>query len=58
MVFLMTSHIVADTNATGSLSVLAADAVPALLLLRALNSRACCRQQARASLGEEGNLGK
>jgi len=58
MVFLMTSCVVGDTNATGSLSVLAVDSVPASLLLRALNSRACCRQQASASLGQEGNSGK
>lgn len=58
MVFLMTSRTAADTSATGSLSVLAADAVPASLRLRAPNSRARCRQQASASLGEEGNLGK
>lgn len=55
MVFLMISSIVADTSATGSLSVLA---VTASLLLQASNSWLCCCQQATAALGEEGKSGK
>lgn len=55
MVFLMISSIVADTSATGSLSVLA---VTASLLLQAPNSWLCCCQQATAALGEKGKSGK
>lgn len=55
MVFLMISSIVADTSATGSLSVLA---VTASLLLQAPNSWLCCCQQATAALREKGKSGK